>query len=368
MRGRVDWLGRMRVSERAEGHPRRLGADGRAVAPWSTSAARIGMYLPTPRVAARGTPGRKLRCHAYAASDCHLRGRGLCESTGGPSAPPTVPLLNHTDVPMPPTDCCRSYGRFSQYRIMRLSPTRSPPYATPARDPHYQLCRHAGPRREGAARSWSRRDGPARTRPRLPAGAAGGTLRWNIIPTSPAPRQVLHEPPSERCLQQWDPVAITVVSSWIRPRGEQQLPPARSELSRRGAPLPRGQSAAASPIQPIQGDDARCWQCGAGSLWAHVEGPHSRQVRGGLRRLCSSLLDPRLHASSSVQTRPDCAVVVVGVFAARSVPHLLLPLSLAHTSACASEPPPLPSPSLVPAAVCAIAADLTRSSPCSCLW
>lgn len=256
----------------------------------------------------------------------------------------------------------------SQYRIMRLSPTRSPPYATPARDPHYQLCRHAGPRREGAARSWSRRDGPARTRPRLPAGAAGGTLRWNIIPTSPAPRQVLHEPPSERCLQQWDPVAITVVSSWIRPRGEQQLPPARSELSRRGAPLPRGQSAAASPIQPIQGDDARCWQCGAGSLWAHVEGPHSRQVRGGLRRLCSSLLDPRLHAGSSVQTRPDCAVVVVGVFAARSVPHLLLPLSLAHTSACASEPPPLPSPSLVPAAVCAIAADLTRSSPCSCLW
>lgn len=113
MRGRVDWLGRMRVPERAEGHPRRLGADGRAVAPWSTSAARIGMYLPTPRVAARGTPGRKLRCHAYAASDCHLRGRGLWESTGGPSAPPTVPLLNHTDVPMPPTDCCRSYGRFS---------------------------------------------------------------------------------------------------------------------------------------------------------------------------------------------------------------------------------------------------------------
>lgn len=253
MGGRADWLGQIWVTEWAEEHSRQRGADGRVVAPWSTSAARIGMYLPSPRAAARGTRGRRLHCNAHAAPVCYLPRRGLCESPDGTSAPPTVPLLTHTDVPTPPTDGCGSYGRFSQYRIMRLSPSRPPPHAT------YQLCRHAGrgvqappaPGRGVTAPPALGRDGRLVLRMALSGGTSS---RHRLLPDRGAPRATVRT-----FAYSSDPVAIAVVSSWMRPRGEQQLPPARSEMSRRGAPLPRGQRAAANPIRPTQGDDARCW-------------------------------------------------------------------------------------------------------------
>lgn len=187
--------------------------------------------------------------------------RGVAPASRRMAHPPP-PLFRSTHIsrPMPPARGCGPHRRNSQERCIRPLPTPTPRY--PSSGPPLPAVQTRRPIRGDPARLWPRRQGPASTWPRRPGVAAGGIIWWNIIPTSPAPRQVFHELPSECCLQRRSGSDRSGLE--LGPAGEQQLPPARSEMSMSGVLWPRGQIAAASPIQPNQGDDARCWQCVGG--------------------------------------------------------------------------------------------------------